>query len=295
MADELMHVIRFETTLAAEEPLAEFAAAFELNFASVKKPESEILLAQFFAESAEEAEQLRARLAAELPAWLGDAAPAPAALESATLKREDWAESWKKFFHVQRITDRLVVKPSWEAFTPAPGDVVLELDPGMSFGTGYHGTTRACLEFLDTISRRVPGASMLDVGCGSGILALAAWKLGFRPVAAYDYDPQAVLVARENLERNGITEIVPFQADLTEWEPEHPSRVVAANILAPVLLQHAERITACLDRSQGPAFLILSGILHTQYDQVRDRFTALGLAEGASRRIDDWTSGWFTA
>ncbi len=292
MDKDVLHVVRFETGIEHEEALAEMGASLELNLVSRRTPESDRLLAEVFAESAAAAEAAAQLLAAELPAWLGPAAPA--VLARATLKREDWAESWKRFFHVQRITARLVVKPSWELFSPAPGDVVLELDPGMSFGTGYHGTTRACLEFLDDLSRRAPGASMLDVGCGSGILALAAWKLGFRPVAAYDFDPQAVLVAKENLERNGVVEVVPFQGDLTEFVPETPYRIVAANILAPVLLQHAERIAACVAAGPEPGCLIVSGILDAQYPDVRARFEALGFREGANRALDGWTSGWLS-
>ncbi|MFA4945547.1 MAG: 50S ribosomal protein L11 methyltransferase [Lentisphaeria bacterium] len=291
MPQDHLHLLRFRAPAAAEETLAEFAAAAELDLATVRTPESAELLAQLFAESAAAADQLAARLRAELPRWLPDFDPA--SLERDTLRREDWAESWKRFFHVQRITPRLVVKPSWEAYTPAPGELVLELDPGMSFGTGYHGTTRACLEFLDRLSQELPEAALLDVGCGSGILALAAWKLGFRPVRAVDNDPDAVRIARENLERNGASGVAVEVADLADYLPPQPARVVVANILAPVLIRFAPRLASFLDSRHGPAYLALAGILHGQYPEVRATFTALGFTECATRAIDEWSSGLF--
>lgn len=295
MADaENLWVIGFEVAESAEDALAELGACEELNLVTWRNPESDRLRVQLFAESAPEADALRARLSGLLVQWLPSVVSV-SSMPSMTLdelKREDWAESWKEFFHVQRITPRLVVKPSWEPYAAQPGECVLELDPGMSFGTGYHGTTRACLEFLDELSRKAPGAAVLDVGCGSGILAMAAWKLGFRPVTALDNDPAAVVIARENLERNGAAEIPVETADLFTVNPA-PARIVVANILAVVLLANAERLRGFLDRSRGPAYLILSGILHAQYPEIRGRFTKLGLREIATRSLDEWTSGCF--
>ena len=291
---DMLWVLSFEVAESAEEALAELGACEELNLVTWRNPESDRLRVQFFAESAGEADALRARLPELLANWLGAAAPAVSAICLDELKREDWSESWKKFFHVQHITPRLVVKPSWEPYTAKPGEFILELDPGMSFGTGYHGTTRACLEFLDELSRKAPQAAVLDVGCGSGILALAAWKLGFRPVTALDNDPQAVVIALENLALNGVTELPVSTADLYTVNPK-PAQIVVANILATVLLANAERLYGFLDRTHGPAYLILSGILHAQYPEIRERFTKLGLKEVASRSLDEWTSGYFVA
>ena len=235
-AAEMLWVLGFETAAEAEDALAELAACEELNLVTWRNPESDRLRVQLFAESAGEASALKRKLEAFLPQWIPSIVSASSmpSISTDELKREDWAESWKKFFHVQQITPRLVVKPSWEPYTAKPGEFVLELDPGMSFGTGYHGTTRACLEFLDDLSRKAPGASALDVGCGSGILALAAWKLGFRPVTALDNDPLAVKIALENLGLNGVTEIPVSTADLFTVNPA-PARIVVANILAPAL------------------------------------------------------------
>ncbi|MBM4165218.1 MAG: methyltransferase domain-containing protein, partial [Lentisphaerae bacterium] len=121
------------------------------------------------------------------------------------LAREDWTESWKRFFHVERVSRRVVIRPVWESYTAQPGEVVIDIEPGMSFGTGRHGTTRACLEFLDHISGQRAGGSMLDMGCGSGILAIGAAKLGFHPVCGFDNDPDAVAIARDNARLNGVT------------------------------------------------------------------------------------------
>jgi len=322
---DMLWVLGFEVTESAEEALAELGACEELNLVTWRNPESDRLRVQIFAESAGEADALKQKLEQLLPQWItaapstglapveerltGERSITPAStnlrstgaspaetpvITTTELKREDWSESWKKFFHVQHITPRLVVKPSWEAYTAKPGEFILELDPGMSFGTGYHGTTRACLEFLDELSRKAPNAAVLDVGCGSGILALAAWKLGFRPVTALDNDPQAVVIALENLALNGVAELPVSTADLYTVNPE-PAQIVVANILATVLLANAERLYGFLDRTHGPAYLILSGILHAQYPEIRERFTQLGLKEVASRSLDEWTSGYFVA
>ena len=239
-----------------------------------------------------ERDDLLATIRARRSAWeelLNDTEIRP---QLRTVMKEDWAESWKLHFRPQRVSRRIVVKPSWEQWDAAPDDVVLEIDPGMSFGTGQHGTTKACLEFLDDLRDELGAVSCLDLGCGSGILALAARKLGYDPVTAVDIDPDAVRIARENLERAGVTDIALVCVDLAAYEPEAPARVVLANILAPVLEAHADRIVTCLD-CQNESRLILSGILTTQYDDVRCCFEARNLREVRTRTIDEWTSGCF--
>lgn len=145
------------------------------------------------------------------------------------LAREDWAESWKRFFKVEWVSKRIVVKPPWKRVAPRPGRVVVEIEPGMSFGTGQHATTRSCLRLLDELAGKNPG-SLLDVGCGSGILAIAGAKLGFDPVLAVDNDPMAVRIARENARRNGVG-LYPSLARTTNgarrghWSPAFPESV----------------------------------------------------------------------
>ena len=118
------------------------------------------------------------------------------------LAEEDWAEAWKQQYHLLRVGRRIVIVPAWEAYAPAPGEVVIRLEPGMAFGTGLHPTTRLCLEALE--AHLAPGCTVLDVGTGSGVLAIAAAKLGARSVLALDADPVAVSVARENVALNGV-------------------------------------------------------------------------------------------
>lgn len=217
----------------------------------------------------------------------------PPRCHTSSLAREDWSETWKRHFHPFRASKRLVVKPSWEEYHSQPGDVVIQIDPGMSFGTGYHGTTRACLEFIDELSLRLGPVSLLDCGCGSGILSLAAATLGFEPVLAFDHDPDAVEVSVANLASAGISRIVPVCAEVAEYTPATPCRVVVANILASVILEQGEKIVSFADTGHGPAHLILSGILSEQYEHISGRFASLGAREIDSRTLDEWTTGWF--
>lgn len=246
-----------------------------------------------FTESETAAATVGDRIAAAVAAWSGRFAgrlPAPAPNR---LQREDWAHSWERFFTAFRVSPRLVLKPSWAAWTAAPTDIVLELDPGMCFGTGYHGTTRACLQFMDELAARLGQVAFLDAGCGSGILSLAAARLGFSPVYAFDHDPVAAQTARENLQRAGVRRVAVANADLAEYVPPRPCRVVAANLLATVLLAHRARLCEWLDGSSGPAYLVLSGILTDQYPDVRAGMSELGGREVERRTIDEWTSGCF--
>ncbi|MEI8242408.1 MAG: 50S ribosomal protein L11 methyltransferase [bacterium] len=203
------------------------------------------------------------------------------------LPEQDWAESWKRFFRVQRVSERIVIRPTWEPYEPLPGDCVVDLDPGMSFGTGNHATTQACLVFLDQLAAADACRSVLDMGCGSGILAIAARKLGFVEVAAFDNDPDAVAIARENAADNG-TGVVFEVCDLAQ--NTRRADVVVANILAPVLIEHAGVISAAVRPGRQGA-LILSGILDTQYTAVRAAFEAQGFEEQRSLLLGEWRSG----
>jgi ribosomal protein L11 methyltransferase len=205
------------------------------------------------------------------------------------LPAQDWAESWKRFFRVQRVSQRIVIRPSWEAYEPQPGDCVVDLDPGMSFGTGNHATTQACLRFLDELAGAATARSVLDMGCGSGILAIAARKLGFESVAGFDNDPEAVAIARENAADNSAG-VVFEVCDLAQ--NTRRAEVVVANILAPVLIEYAAVIADAV-RPGAQGALLLSGILDTQYAAVRAAFVAQGFAEVQSLLIGEWRSGWF--
>jgi len=279
---------------AVDVPLTEeMLGALDLAGSCYTNLETGLALVWVFAASPTAAEAARARIAEGLPAWAAGfqgPLPTPAVVH---LRQEDWAHSWRRLFKAFRISRRLVLKPSWEAWPAAAGDLVIELDPGMCFGTGYHGTTRACLEFMDDLAARLGAVAFLDAGCGSGILSLAAAKLGFDPIYAFDHDPQAVQMARENLAGAGVRHVPLVSADLADYVPPRPCRVVAANILAPVLLAQRQHLCQWLDLTAGPAYLVLAGILAEQYPPLRDAMCALGCREVGCRAIDEWTSGCF--
>jgi ribosomal protein L11 methyltransferase len=201
----------------------------------------------------------------------------------------DWAESWKRFFCVMRVSPRLVVRPPWEEYRPRDGEHVIVMDPGMSFGTGRHGTTQACLRFLDELAADGVGRSVLDLGCGSGILAIAAAKLGFAPVRGVDNDPEAVRYARANGTVNNVTATFA-EDDLATCAAR--ADIVVANVLAGVLGAHAARVAATVRPVAGHA-LLLSGILDSQYAAVRAAYAAVGFWEERTLLIDEWRSGWF--
>ena len=203
------------------------------------------------------------------------------------------AESWKRFFKTLRVSARVTVRPPWETYEPTRSDeIVVVIEPGMSFGTGLHGTTQACLQFLEKLADEGPGTrSVADFGCGSGILSIAARKLGFRDVLGLDYDVAAVRISGENALANGVGDIVFRPCDVTT-DSLPVSDIVVANILAPVLIAAAPRIAGAASRKPDSA-LILSGILTEQYPDVRAAYLQHGFRECSSRTIAEWTSGLF--
>ena len=209
-----------------------------------------------------------------------------AAIETRRVEEVEWADAWKDHFHVERIGRRMVIRPSWRDYTPLPGDVVIDLDPGMAFGTGQHETTRGCLLLLEEIVE--PGVAVLDVGTGSGILAIAAVKLGAASVLAVDLEPQSIVVAEENATRNGVSDRIRVARGSLgdEWPFPEPASVVAdlvvANIHARVLLERADALVAA---TRAGGALILSGIIAEREQEVRAAFEAIGLAP--VRRLAD--------
>ncbi|HYE32804.1 MAG TPA: 50S ribosomal protein L11 methyltransferase [Methylomirabilota bacterium] len=207
------------------------------------------------------------------------------------VKREDWAESWKKYFKTIQIGLKLLIKPSWSRRVPKPGQQVVVLDPGLSFGTGQHATTSFCLK--ETVRSRKPGTkqSFLDVGCGSGILAISAAKLGYSPVEAFDFDPVAVRVARANARRNRVeNKLTLGQRDLTKIpaKPKAAFDVVCANLIYDLLIAEADRITA---RVKPGGLLVLAGILSTQFEQTIEPFLKRGFKLLRTKVEREWQSG----
>ncbi len=173
------------------------------------------------------------------------------------LADEDWAETWKAYIHTEKIGERIVVRPTWEEYTPSADEIVIELDPGAAFGTGAHATTAMCLRWLEHLVS--PGMRVYDVGCGSGILAVATAKLGAGEVIAMDYDPVAVSVAEENIRQNNVHNVVACESDLlSACEGAAPAELITANIIADVIV----RLFAQLDRHLAPGgTLLASGII----------------------------------
>ena len=209
--------------------------------------------------------------------------------ESSQIEEKDWSESWKRFFHVEHISERIVIRPTWEEYDAGPDEYVISLDPGMSFGTGKHATTKGCLVLLDSLADLCSGFTFLDMGCGSGILSIGATLLGFSNVRGFDNDPDCVRISKENAGLNGLD--IPFyEADLEKPHPQ--AQVVVANILAPILIQYADSIAGSVAEADSSR-LILSGILDSQYADVKACFEKAGMKELRNILIDEWRSGVF--
>ena len=198
---------------------------------------------------------------------------------------EDWAESWKASYKPFRLGRRFVIKPTWEAFDPEPDDKIIQIDPGMAFGSGTHETTGMCTELIERYVR--PGQRVCDVGTGTGILAIAAALMGARPVLASDIDPMAVRVARENVALNGLGGVVDVrQGDLLA-AVDAPCDVLIANIIADVIVMMAPD---ALTRVVPGGLFICSGIATGRRAEVVEALTRAGFAD-----IDGLTRGEWVA
>lgn len=201
------------------------------------------------------------------------------------VRMEDWAENWKQNFTAFHVGDKLVVHPSWEDYVPNGDEVVLEIDPGMAFGTGTHATTKLCLEVIaELLDQPDPPSTMLDVGTGSGILALGAAALGCPQIVANDIDPVACTVARENINHNNFTDRIEISELSLEGLPGQFDLIVA-NILAE---ENIRLKSAFLKHLRSGGWLVLSGILTEKEALVRDGFADLPLKFLPSRYQDEW-------
>lgn len=199
------------------------------------------------------------------------------------VSEKDWANEWKQYFHVTRVGKHIVIKPSWEAYETQPDDVVLELDPGMAFGTGTHPTTCLCLQGLEEIIR--PDTLVFDVGTGSGILAMAAARLGARAIKAVDIDGVAVRTAKENIAKAGLSDRIDVkQGDLLHGT-EGQADVIVANILADVIIQLLPDVPGKL---KDDGVFLASGVIEQYLDDVTRAAEAVGLTVTKVDRIQDW-------
>ena len=200
---------------------------------------------------------------------------------------EDWQNSWKEHFGLLRVGDRIVIKPTWIEYTEAEGEIVVEIDPGMAFGTGYHPTTHTCLEAMEEIIAQ--GDQVLDLGTGSGILAIAAIKLGAERVVALDIDPQAIQSARQNLRRTKVIDKV----NLALGTVPHPVAqagafdMAVANVSARGISERGQFIFPAL-RPGG--LLVASGILQQQEEEVDQALVPLGFSLVKRWPMEDWVT-----
>lgn len=215
---------------------------------------------------------------------LGQISPIPAPTFS-TVAEADWADVWKEHFHPLRVGQRIVIKPTWREFQAGPDDIIIELDPGMAFGTGLHPTTQTCLLALEERVRS--GMRVLDLGTGSGILALAAAKLGADTVLALDTDPVAVAAARENITRNDVAGRVAI--DLGSLDRATGTYdLVVVNILAKVIITLLREGLAERVRTEGQ--WVMAGIIEPQVAEIIAALEVSRLQVTEQKQIADWVT-----
>jgi ribosomal protein L11 methyltransferase len=223
-------------------------------------------------------------------------------IKTARVRREDWSESWKRHFKPVAIGRALLIKPSWVRPPPRKDQAVVILDPGLSFGTGQHATTAFCLHQIVAVVRdrrnhRLPGTvtpkSFLDIGTGSGILAIAAAKLGYQPVRALDFDPEAVRVARANARVNQTGQKIKIVRGNVTGLPLRPALkydLVCANLISNLLIAERRRIVAQMNRG---GILVLAGILRSEFEEVQQAYENSGLELLRCKIGKEWRSGSF--
>jgi len=264
-------------------PLFEVFDGGDFVLSSYRSVEASLTDVQLYFPEAERTEEAK-RLLKDALEIVG----AEAELTVREVPDEDWKFAYRRHFTTERIGRHVIVHPDWEPQPKTnPGDVVVSIDPGLAFGTGKHETTKACLEFIDEAVSKGGVESFLDMGCGSGILSIAAKKLGVGEVRGFDVDQEAVEASRENAGKNG-TEIEFFRYGLGAKVKRDLGRadLVAANILGPLLIKFADEIAPTVKKH-----LIISGILTELYPEVLEAFTRCGFKELGRKTIGEWTSG----
>ena len=203
-------------------------------------------------------------------------------VESEIMHEEDWANNWKKYYKPTKVGEKIVVKPIWEEYEAKEGELVLELDPGMAFGTGEHETTRMCIQALERYVKEE--STVFDVGCGSGILAIAAAKLGAKLAVGVDLDPVAVESSIENVGYNKLNNIEILHGNLVEVI-DGKADIVVANILAEIICILTDDVKRVL--KDGGIF-ITSGIIHDRVDMVCEKLEATGFEVIEKNRDGEW-------
>lgn len=209
--------------------------------------------------------------------------------ELTSLRREDWENNWKQYFKPFAVGERFIIKPSWESCEQTGGRIVLEIDPSSSFGTGSHNTTQLCICELERLVK--PGDRLLDMGCGSGILSVAARLLGAEDISAADIDPNAVNIARENAEKNGF-DLKTYIGDVTKDEQLNREiggeyDIIVANIVADVIMGMQDILKQKL---KDDGTLIVSGIIAPRADEVQESLLGAGFVLQERKQSGDWVA-----
>lgn len=204
--------------------------------------------------------------------------------ETHGLREEDWANSWKKYYKPLHIGNNVVIAPMWEDYEPLDDEVVVKMDPGMAFGSGTHETTALCAELIE--KHLVAGVRALDVGTGSGILAILASKLGAKEVEALDIDANAVAVAKENCEKNEVSNVICRQSDLIK-SAKGKYDFISANIVADIIVRMSKDVGSILT---DDGLLIVSGIIESQKNRVVDAFKENGFYLADEIEKNDWNA-----
>ena len=261
-------------------PLFEVFDGGDFILSSYRDIEEPFTRMRIFLEDPAQAEAAAAALRAAL-----EVVGADSPIETCEMPDEDWKFAYRRHFKTELVSPRILVQPEWEDVA------VIRFDPGLAFGTGKHETTKACLQYVDELSSRGEAGSFLDMGCGSGILSIAAAKLGYGPVRGFDVDQDAVDASVENAAKNGVSvDFFRYGLGANVKRDLGTADVVVANILGPLLIRFADEIAPCATRH-----LVISGILTTLYPDVLAAFAARGFAEVSTKTIGEWTTGLLRA
>ncbi|MFC4103993.1 50S ribosomal protein L11 methyltransferase [Paenibacillus xanthanilyticus] len=311
------HEITVETTEEATEMISNFLHELDAGGVSIEEsgtlnkprdtslgqwyehplndiPEGQAVIKAYFYEEADPQEIMAAIRPRIEQLREFDIDPGEFTISAAMVDDEDWANAWKQYFKPIRVSERLTIKPTWEDYTPGPDERIIELDPGMAFGTGTHPTTALCLRTLESVIQG--GEEVIDVGTGSGVLAIGAMKLGAKRVLALDLDPVAVSSATENTRLNGLEDSIQVHlSDLLgilqakeESGPVNvsvPVDVVVANILAEIILLFIDDVYAAL--KPGGTY-IASGIWKNKEEDVEAGLLKAGFTIKDRQRDQDW-------
>ncbi|WP_269477060.1 50S ribosomal protein L11 methyltransferase [Hominibacterium faecale] len=203
--------------------------------------------------------------------------------EDVLVDDEDWKDKWKAYFKPAKVTEKLVVKPTWEDYQASPEELIIEIDPGMAFGTGTHETTGLCLGLIEKYLKE--GQSLMDIGCGSGILSIAAAKLGSGPVLGVEIDPDAARTAEENVKANHVDDKVTVKiGDLTK-DVDQKTDLIAANLIAPLIIELSQ---AAFDHLSDGGVFISSGILTEKKAVVEEAIVQAGFEILETQEKGEW-------